>query len=539
MTIFHHGTKYSTEVLARPATNVSSTAIVLLGTAGKGPNTPTLCNSIDEVIKIFGAVTNDEFTIPKDAADIFIQATVPLVVINVLPNNTATSVTNENVVFAANNRAKLANGYVSSLTTTTAITAKLRFASNNTITLPTGITAVTSVKSADGTVTYSNSTDYNVSSSVITNLLATIPAGAEVLVAYTATLASGADYTLNAETGVLTRVSTGKIVPQATIVTSYSKVSGSAITASNIIGTNTGGSKTGAEQIPDIPSTLKVDLGNAILIAPNWTYTIPAGGGFNSVINKLLTLANTCGTTVVSDTPNTTKEEAVSFAYNNPSDRLLAVGLGWFKKTINGQVLTRPSAAAVAGLIASTDNLIGGVTLSPSNRLIRGIESLVKPASFNLAIFSEEGVASDTNYLNENGVATIINNNGFRLFGNYSTSQTQDQSRFYCIKRGIDYLGRIISKGSTQFIDAKITAGYIDLVTEYLNEQLLTLKGQEVILNGEAWPASSDINTPAELLAGNVYFNISVSFPSPAQTINILTKVTNGYVTEFTEAAVI
>ena len=186
---FHHGTIYTTEVLARPATNVSSTAIVLLGTAGKGPNVPTLCNSIDDVIKKFGAVTNDEFSIPKDAADIFVQASVPLVVINVLPSTTVTSVTNENVVFGANGKAKLANGYVSALTTTTAITAKLRFAPNNTITLPTGITAVTSVKSADGVTTYSNSTDYNVSSNVITNLLASIPAGAGVLVAYTATLA--------------------------------------------------------------------------------------------------------------------------------------------------------------------------------------------------------------------------------------------------------------------------------------------------------------------------------------------------------------
>lgn len=536
---FHHGTIYTTEVLARPATNVSSTAIVLLGTAGKGPNVPTLCNSIDDVIKKFGAVTNDEFSIPKDAADIFVQASVPLIVINVLPSTTVTSVANENVVFGANGKAKLANGHVSALTTTNAVTAKLRFAPNNTITLPTGITAVTSVKSADGVTTYSNSTDYNVSSNVITNLLANIPAGAEVLVAYTATLAVNTDYTLEAETGILTRTNTSKIAPRATIVASYSKVSAAAITGTNIIGTNSGGTKTGAEQISDIPSTLKIDLGNAILIAPDWTYQLVTGGGYNAVVNKLLTLANTCGTTVVTDTPNTTKEDAVAYAYSNPSDRILAVGLGFIRKTINGQLLTRPSAASVAGLIASTDNLVGGVTLSPSNRLIRGIESLAKPASFNLAVFSQEGVASDTNYLNENGVATIINNNGFRLFGNYSTSQTQDQSRFYCVKRGIDYLGRVISKGSIQFIDAKITAGYIDLVTEYLNDQLLTLKGQEVILNGEAWPASADINTPAELLAGNVYFNIAVSFPSPAQTINILTKVTNGYVTEFTEAAVI
>lgn len=536
---FQHGIIYNTEVAARPATNTGNTVIVLLGTAGKGPSTPTLCNSLEDVLKKFGAVTNDEFTIPKDAADIYKQATAPVVVINVVdPATDTTAVSNENVTFSANNKAKLANGYVTSVTLGTTVTCKAIFQGNNTITLPAGITAVTSVKSSNGATTYVSGTDYNVTSNVITNLLASIPAGAEVLITYTATLVSGTDFTVSADTGTLSRVTTGKIFKNATVVASYTRVSASSITASDIIGTNTGGTKTGAEQIADIPSTLNIDLGNGILIAPNWTHQLVVGGGYNTVINKLLNLANTCGTMVISDTPNTTKEDAITWKLNNISPRVIAVGLGWNKSTINGASVTRPSAALVAGLIAGLDNQAGGVALSPSNRVIKGIEALLKPVSFNISVFADEGSASDANYLNENGVCTIINSNGFRFWGNYTTSDLGDQSRFINVKRVIDYLGRIIPKSLVSFIDLNISTGYLDVVTEHLNAEINKLIGQGILLSGEAWPASADINTPAELLAGNVYFNIRVSIASPAQTINITTRVTNGYLTSFTEAIV-
>ena len=417
-------------------------------------------------------------------------------------------------------------------------TCKAIFQGNNTITLPTGITAVTSVKSANGAITYTLATDYNVTSNVITNLLAAIPAGAEVLVTYTATLVSGTDFTVTADTGILTRTTTGKIFKNATVVASYTRVSASSITASTIIGTNTGGTKTGAEQIADIPATLNIDLGNGLLIAPNWTHQLVVGGGYNTVVNKLLNLANTCGTMVVSDTPNTTKEDAITWKLNNISPRVIGVGLGWNKATINGASVTRPSAALVAGLIAGLDNQAGGVALSPSNRVIKGIEALLKPVSFNISVFADEGSASDANYLNENGICTIINSNGFRFWGNYTTSDLGDQSRFINVKRVIDYLGRVIPKSLVDFIDLNISTGYLDVVTEHLNAEINKLIGQNILLSGEAWPASADINTPAELLAGNVYFNIRVSIASPAQTINITTRVTNGYLTSFTEAIV-
>ena len=536
---FQHGIIYNTEVVARPATNTGNTVVVLLGTAGKGPSTPTLCNSLEDVLKKFGAVTNDEFTIPKDAADIFKQATAPVVVINVVdPATDTTAVSNEDVTFSANNKAKLANGYVTSVTLGTTVTCKAIFQGNNTITLPAGITAVTSVKSSNGVTTYVSGTDYNVTSNVITNLLAGIPAGAEVLITYTATLVSGTDFTVSADTGTLSRVTTGKIFKNATVVASYTRVSASSITASDIIGTNAGGTKTGAEQIADIPSTLNIDLGNGILIAPNWTHQLVVGGGYNTVINKLLNLANTCGTMVISDTPNTTKEDAITWKLNNISPRVIAVGLGWNKSTINGASVTRPSAALVAGLIAGLDNQAGGVALSPSNRVIKGIEALLKPVSFNISVFADEGSASDANYLNENGVCTIINSNGFRFWGNYTTSDLGDQSRFINVKRVIDYLGRVIPKSLVSFIDLNISTGYLDVVTEHLNAEINKLIGQGILLSGEAWPASADINTPEELLAGNVYFNIRVSIASPAQTINITTRVTNGYLTSFTEAIV-
>ena len=539
----HHGVTSTTEIVARPAINTTPSPIVLIGTAGKGPlNTPTLCNNLDEVLRIFGRLTDDEFSIPKDAYDIYQQTQARVIIINVADATDVEAITDESTTFGSNNKANLSNGYVSLLTLDTNVSAPAKFAPDGTLTLPTGITGVTNVKSADGLTTYVLDTDFSVAANVITNLDAGIASEANVIVEYTATLAVDVDFSLDSDNGILSRISTGKLLYKATVSVDYSRVDASSVTATEIIGTNTGGTKTGAELITDIPGLLNISLNKGVLLAPDFTHQLVQGGGANPVTTKLLTLANTCGTIVVSDTPNTNKEDAVTWAFNNASERIYAIGLGFIKKSINGQLLTRPSAASVAGVIAGLDALEGGVANSPSNRTINGVEGLAKPASFSIAVF-DDSANTDANFLNfnDNAVATIVNNNGYKVWGNYSTSDSGLQTRFINVKRALDETRVKLAKKAESYVDRNISSGYVDAVTAALKSEINTLignPGKGLLLSGDVWPASADKNTPESLLSGRIFFNVVVAIASPAQQIILNTTLQNGYLTEFTEALV-
>ena len=535
--VFHHGTEFLDPIFtARPQFDTGITTGVLLGTAGKGPNTPTLVTSKSHLFNTFGLLSDDEFSIPKDGDDYFNQGNSQLVVINVLPSTTVAAESSESTTFGTNDQASLDYGYVSSLVLGTAISGVLTFAADDTITLPAGITSVDAVKSEDGTVTYVEDTDYSVAANVITRIDAqAIAAGQKVTVEYTATLVAGTDYTLDAENGVLTRLLSGKIIRKATITaTSYNRVDASGITATDIVGT-VGSPNTGAKAIADIKETLKVNP--LLYIAPDWTYARNQGGGYNIVVNELLTHADVNGAIVVTNTPNTTKEDAVTYAQENLSKRLYACK-SWQRKTIDGTVLVRPTAAAIAGLIAGVDARTANVGTSPSNQLFVGIEAIDKPDSHQVAISGGAGANTDTNFLNINGVATILNfDGGFRLFGNKSTTDENTQEKFLKVQRVVDLVTRReLPKALTWAIDNNITTDYELEVSNFMKRRLENLEGRGILLTGfsNAYAASADINTPEAKLNGEIYFDIEFAVSSPAEQIKVRTRVVNGYVASVT-----
>ena len=78
--------------------------------------------------------------------------------------------------------------------------------------------------------------------------------------------------------------------------------------------------------------------------------------------------------------------------------------------------VVEPASARVAGVIARTD-AVRGYWWSPSNQLITGVVGTTRPVDFRLG-----DAASRANMLNENEIATIIRENGYRLWGNRTTS---------------------------------------------------------------------------------------------------------------------
>jgi phage tail sheath protein FI len=70
-------------------------------------------------------------------------------------------------------------------------------------------------------------------------------------------------------------------------------------------------------------------------------------------------------------------------------------------------------------------------------------------------------------------------------------------------------------------------------VSESVNGYLRSLKNQGAILGGKCWP-DPDLNTPANIAQGKVYFNFDFTPPYPAEHIIFRAILTNDYIEELT-----
>lgn len=213
-----------------------------------------------------------------------------------------------------------------------------------------------------------------------------------------------------------------------------------------------------------------------------------------------------------------TATEATAWVTANGNDRTFAL---W--PFVNGGEDPAPYAA---GLVVKSDN-DRGFWWSPSNQEMFGIESLDKAVDFQLG--DNTALA---NILNEGNVATIINQGGFKLWGN-RTGSTDAKYAFLSVRRTADMIFDSILVNHLWAVDRNITKTYLDDVSEGVTEYLRTLKNLGAILGGKCWP-DPDLNTPANITQGKVYFNFDFTPPYPAEHVTFRAILTNDYLAELT-----
>jgi phage tail sheath protein FI len=236
-----------------------------------------------------------------------------------------------------------------------------------------------------------------------------------------------------------------------------------------------------------------------ILIAPGFSSD-------TSVAVELVTIAERVRGIVVADAPDD-EEEAIEFAEDLSHQRAYVV----YPQVINTKNATLPASPYVAGVIARTDNE-KGFWCSPSNQKINGIIGLLKPIDFVLG-----DTVCKANYLNENNIATIINQDGYRLWGNHSTSD-ESSYRFLCVRRTADVISDSILKAHLWAVDRNIVKNYLTDVTESVNAFLANLKSRGAILAGKCF-ANKELNSAANIANGKVYFDFEFTPAYPAEQV--------------------
>ena len=288
-----------------------------------------------------------------------------------------------------------------------------------------------------------------------------------------------------------------------------------AATISNVIGgVDSNGHYAGLKVFLGAESILGVQP--RILIAPSFSST-------SGVLTEMVTIANRLRAIVVAEGPSTTDAAALSYATASGSDRVYLVDPR-VKVLASGVETIEPSSARVAGLIAKSDN-DRGFWWSPSNQEILGIVGVERPIDFVLG-----DAAARANLLNAGNVATIIRQNGFRLWGNRTLSADAKWA-FLSVRRTADLINDSILRAHLWAVDRNITRNYLADVSDSVNAYLKSLKAQGAIIDGECVP-SADLNTPANISAGKVYFDVKFTAPYPAEHITFRSALVNDYLSE-------
>ena len=289
-----------------------------------------------------------------------------------------------------------------------------------------------------------------------------------------------------------------------------------AATRANVIGGVDGnGQYTGAQALLGAESILGV--APRILIAPTFTSTL-------GVLTALVTIATRLRAIIVAEGPSTTDAAAISYAGSSGSDRVYLVDPAVKVYNSAGVEVVQSNSARVAGIIAKVDN-DKGFWWSPSNNEIQGVTGTERPIDFVLG-----DANCRANLLNAANVATIVRQNGFRLWGNRTLS-SDPKWAFLSVRRTADIIQDSILRAHLWAVDRNITKTYLTDVADGVNAYLKSLKAQGAIIGGVCIP-SPDLNTPANIAAGKVFFDIRFTACYPSEHVVFRSALVNDYLTE-------
>lgn len=304
---------------------------------------------------------------------------------------------------------------------------------------------------------------------------------------------------------------------------------GSGATAHAVLGT-------GAD-VGKVASVVIDNNGTGYTSAPTVAFTGGGGTGAaatasfgtaaNAVVAEMLGIADRLRAVIIADGPNTTDNAAIAYRGDFGSKRVFVVDPAVLVLDDDGNTVVDPVSARVAGLIARIDNQLG-FWWSPSNQEIYGIQGTARQIDFVLG-----DASSRANLLNENEVATIIRQDGFRLWGNRTCSSDQKWA-FLCVVRTADIINDSLARNHMWAVDRGITKNYVTDVIEGVSNYLRYLTSIGAILGGSCW-ADPDLNTPDQIAQGKIFFDFDFTPVYPAEHITFRSHLVNDYVQEIFE----
>ena len=292
-----------------------------------------------------------------------------------------------------------------------------------------------------------------------------------------------------------------------------------ATTLTNIAGDATAG--TGVHAFLGAESVVGVTP--RILCAPEFTRPRDVTT-LSPVVAELKGIAGKMRAVVVADGPNTNRADAISYQGLVGSERVYLVDPG-AKVGVAGSV--ESASARVAGMIAKRDSE-KGFWWSPSNETVNGIVGTARPVAFHMS-----DAECEANALNEANVATIVQKDGFRLWGNRTCTE-DPMWAFLSVRRTADMIYESVEKAFLWAMDRPMSANLVLDIQESVNAYLRSLKAKGAILGGSCW-LDPELNGKESLMAGKLYLDFDIEPAAPLEQLKFRAHRNNGYYNELVD----
>lgn len=256
-----------------------------------------------------------------------------------------------------------------------------------------------------------------------------------------------------------------------------------------------------------------------ILAAPGFT----ASEGVSATVTALLAVADRTRSVVIADGPGTTEAAALNLATLYDNQRLYMVDPDAVVTRGTG-LMSRPGSGLAAGALSARDQE-RGFWWSPSNQVLEGVAGTGRPVGFALS-----DAQTESNRLNEVGIATIVRQNGFRLWGNRSLS-TDPLWSFLSVRRTADIIYETLERGHLWALDRPFSPQLLISVRNTVQEYLDSLVRRGALIGGTC-TIDPEVNTAAELQAGRLFMDFDIEPPAPLERLTFRARRNGDYYDE-------
>lgn len=336
------------------------------------------------------------------------------------------------------------------------------------------------------------------------------------------TLTAGTDYTAAFDDDgyvTIAIIPGGKAASATSLTVSGVQIDPDAVTAADIVGgVNAKGVETGMEVIRQIYPALNMTPG--ILLAPGWSEnaTVAAGlqaktGNINGVFRAVCIVdidSSATGATTYTEVKQQKEKQAVTSPNCYPV---------WLYAKV-GDVVYAGSAMAAA-LTVATDAANGDIPyVSPSNKTLAISAACLKDGT-EVLLDQEQA-----NVVNSFGVATWLNMNGFRLWGNNTAcypGNTDPKDRWFSVRRFMSWDDNTFIQTYFQKVDDPLNKRLIEALVDSENVRGNSFVSRGICARHEIQYIESE-NPTTSLLNGCITFHKYLSPFNPTEDIEELVE---------------
>ncbi|WOA54382.1 phage tail sheath protein [Dickeya solani] len=220
-----------------------------------------------------------------------------------------------------------------------------------------------------------------------------------------------------------------------------------------------------------------------------------------------------------------TMAEAVAYRKNFSQRELMITWPDWIAYNAPAaKTETVPAVAYALGLRAKIDKEQGWHKVL-SNVSVDNVLGISKDVYFAL-----QSTDSDADFLNSNGVTTLIKQDGFRFWG----SRTCDTETFFfeSYTRTAQILADTIAEAHFPYIDKPLTPSLAKDIIDGINKKLLALVTAGKLLGATCW-YEKDANTSETLRTGKLTIKYNYSPVPPLEHLDLIQEFTDEYYATF------